>query len=251
MNIVLIAIILFVVLIGAALLGRRVHLYLPEAHLSTDSRDSVKLAMGLVATMTALVLGLLVSSAKEGYDTKRSEVIQMAAKVAFLDRVLTVYGSEAAQTRAALRDAVADAVRRIWPSEQGGFAELDPNQQTGDAVFVTVERLSPHDDAQRALKTQITSLLVDLGQLRLLLVAQSIPSISKPMLIVLVSWLVVIFFGFSVIAPPNATTTLALIVSAFSVACAIFLILELDQPFGGLIHISNEPLIKVMNHLAK
>src|SRR5262245_27707236 len=127
MNIVLIAVILFVVLIAAALLGRRVHLYLPEAHLSTDSRDSVKLAMGLVATMTALVLGLLVSSAKEGYDTKRSEVIQMAAKVAFLDRVLALYGSEAAEARSDLRTAVADAVRRIWATDKTRPAQLAPN----------------------------------------------------------------------------------------------------------------------------
>jgi len=248
---ILIAATLFVVFIGAALLGRYVRRYLPEAHLSAESRDAVKLAMGLVATMTALVLGLLVSSAKEGYDTKRSEVIQMAAKVAFLDRVLSVYGPEAAQARGELWDAVADAVRRIWPADRNALIELTPNQQAGDAVFITVQQLSPHDDAQRALKGQVTSLLVDLGQLRLLLVAQSIPSISTPMLIILVSWLVVFFFAFSVIAPPNATTTIALVASAFSVACAIFLILELDQPFGGLIHIPSEPLINVMNHLAK
>jgi len=225
MNMAFLAAILFVLFVGAALLGRRVRRYIPQDHLSADSRDAVKLAMGLVATMTALVLGLLVSSAKEGYDTKRNEVIQMAAKIAFLDRVLTVYGREAARARGELRDAVADAVRRIWPTDQGGRVELAPNQEAGDAVFVTVEQLSPHDDAQRALKAQVTTLLVDVSQLRLLLVAQSIPSISKPMLIILVSWLVVILFGFSVIAPPNATTTLALVASAFSVACAIFLIL--------------------------
>src|SRR5207248_11568670 len=91
----------------------------------------------------------------------------------------------------------------------------------------------------------------DLGQLRALLIAQSIPSISMPILIILVSWLVVIFFGFSLIAPPNATTMLALVASAFSVACAIFLILELDQPFGGLIHIPSKPLINVLQRPAK
>jgi hypothetical protein len=251
MNITLIATVLFASLVAAALLGRRVHRYLPEDHLSADSRDSVKLAMGLVATMTALVLGLLVSSAKDGYDTKRSEVIQMAAKVTFLDRVLALYGPEAAEARADLRAAVADAVQRIWPTDQSGPGQLGANQQAGDAVYVTIQRLSPHDDTQRALKAQVGTLLVDLGQLRTLLVAQSIPSISKPMLIILVSWLVVIFFGFSVVAPPNATTTLALVTSAFSVACAIFLILELDQPFGGLIHIPSEPMINVLDHLAK
>src|ERR1043165_3558935 len=118
MNVILISIILFVGLVGAALLGRRVRRYLPEDHLSADSKDAVKLAMGLVATMTALVLGLLINSAKAGYDTKRSEVIQMAAKVAFLDRVLVLYGAEAMEARAELRAAVTDAVQRMWPSER-------------------------------------------------------------------------------------------------------------------------------------
>jgi len=251
MNIVLVALILFVVLVSAALFGRRVHRYLPEDHLSADPRDAVKLAMGLVATMTALVLGLLVSSAKDSYDTKRSEVIQMAAKVAFLDRVLALYGPEAAETRGELRTAVGDAVGRIWSSSRGGPAQLATSHQAGDALYVALQRLSPRDDAQRTLKRQVESLTVDLGQLRSLLIAQSIPSISKPMLIILVSWLVVIFFGFSVIAPPNATTMLASVASAFSVACAIFLILELDQPFGGLIHIPSEPITNVLSHLVK
>jgi hypothetical protein len=248
---VFIALILFVVLVGAALLGRRVRGYLPEGHLSADSKDAVKLAMGLVATMTALVLGLLINSAKAGYDTKRSEVIQMAAKVAFLDRVLTLYGSEAAEARGELRAVVADAVQRMWPSERRQSAHLLPNEQMGDAFYVATHRLSPRDDTQRALKTEAVTLMVDLGQLRLLLVAQSIPSISKPMLIILVSWLVVIFFGFSVVAPPNATTTLALVAAAFSVACAIFLILELDHPFAGVVRIPSDPMINVLNHLAK
>jgi hypothetical protein len=175
----------------------------------------------------------------------------MAAKVAFLDRVLALYGPEAAEARTELRAAIFDAVQRIWPTDRSGPAKLAPNQQAGDALYITVQRLSPHDDAQRTLKAQVATLMVDLGQLRSLLVAQSIPSISKPMLIILVSWLVVIFFGFSLLAPPNATTTLALIASAFSVACAIFLILELDQPFGGLIQIPSEPLTNVLSHLEK
>jgi hypothetical protein len=247
----IISVTLFVALVGAAFLGRRVRRYLPEDHLSADSKDAVKLAMGLVATMTALVLGLLVSSAKGTYDTARSEVIQMAAKVALLDRVLALYGPEAAEARGELRGVVADAVRRIWSTDPGRAAQLAPNQQAGDAFYIAVQRLSPHDDAQRTLKGQVTTLMVDLGQIRSLLVAQSIPSISKPMLIILVSWLVVIFFGFSLLAPPNATTTLALVASAFSVAGAIFLILELDQPFGGLIRIPSEPMINVLSHLAK
>ena len=251
MKMVFIASVLFACLVAAALLGRRVHRYLPGDHLSSDSRDAVKLAMGLVATMTALVLGLLVSSAKGAYDTNRSTVIQMAAKVAFLDRVLVLYGPEASEARSELRAGVADAVRRIWAPDDMRSARLAPNPQTGDALYLAVQQLSPHDEAQRALKSQVITLLVDLGQLRSLMVAQSIPSISEPMLVILLSWLVVIFFGFSLIAPPNATTVLALVASAFSVAGAIFLILELDHPFGGVIHIPSEPLNNLLTHLAK
>jgi Protein of unknown function (DUF4239) len=246
-----IATILFVCLIGVTLLGTRVRRYLPENHLSADSKDAVKLAMGLVATMTAVLLGLLISSAKGNFDTEESEMTQMAAKVAFLDRVLAVYGPEAAGARSECRDAVADAIRRIWPEERGRAAQLAPNKQMGDAFYVAVHRLSPHDDSQRALKTEAANLMVELGQLRSLLQAQAMPSISKPLLIALVSWLVVIFFGFSVVAPPNATTILALVASAFSVACAVFLILELDHPLGGLIRIPSEPMINVLNQLAK
>jgi hypothetical protein len=251
MSTTVIAAILFVCLVGVALLGRRVRRYLPEEHLSADSRDAVKLAMGLVATMTALLLGLLVSSAKGTYDTVRNEVTQMASKVAFLDRVLALYGPEAATARGECRDAVADGIRRMWPGERGGPAQLAPNEQMGDAFYVAVHRLSPHDDSQRALKTEAVNLMVELGQLRSLLQAQAIPSVSRPLLIALVSWLVVIFFGFSLVAPPNATTTLALVASAFSVACAVFLILELDHPLAGLIRIPSEPMVNVLNQLAK
>ena len=245
------AAILFIGLVGVALLGRRVRRYLPEDHLSADSKDAVKLAMCLVATMTALLLGLLISSAKGTYDTVRSEVMQMVSKVEFLDRVLALYGPEAATARGELRDGVADAVRRMWPEERSGPAQLAPNEQMGDAFYVAVHHLSPHDDSQRALKTEAATLMVELGQLRSLLQVQAIPSISRPLLIALVSWLVVIFLGFSVVAPPNATTTLALVASAFSVACAVFLILELDHPLSGLIRIPSGPMVSVLNHLAK
>src|SRR4029079_16106586 len=126
------AAILFIGLVGVALLGRRVRRYLPQDHLSAESKDAVKQAMGLVATMTALLLGLLISSAKGTYDTVRSEVMQMAAKVAFLDRVLAVYGPEAAGARAQCRAIVADAVGRMWPEERGGSVPGGAHQRAGD-----------------------------------------------------------------------------------------------------------------------
>jgi hypothetical protein len=71
------------------------------------------------------------------------------------------------------------------------------------------------------------------------------------MLVVVVCWLVAIFLSFSLLAPPTPTATLALIVSACSVTGAFFLILELDQPFGGLIRISSAPILNATNQFAK
>jgi hypothetical protein len=244
------AAILFLFLAGVTLLGARLRRLVPAEHLSADSKDAVKLALGLVATMTAILLGLLVSSAKSSFDTARNEVMQMAAKIALLDRVLMLYGPQTADARHALRDSVAEGVRRTWPADGRRPAQLEPNEEMGDAVYVAISRLAPQDEAQRALKTEATTLMVQLAELRTLVRAQAVSSVSKPLLIALVIWLVVIFLGFSLLAPANATNILALLAGAFSVACAVFIILDLDHPFAGVVRIPSEPMIRTLEHLS-
>jgi len=251
MNTTLAAASLFAALVAAVLLGRTVRRHLPEHHLSADSKDAVKLAMGLVATMTALLLGLLVSSAKGTYDTQRTAVIQMAAKVAFLDRILSAYGPEAAEARVHFRQAAEEAVRHMWPQEAREQAQLMPNVQAGDVVYAAIQSLSPRDDTQRGLKAQAASLAVDLAQLRMMLLAQMVPSIPKLLLIAVGCWLMIIFLGFSLLAPPNATATLALVSAALSVAVAVLLVVELDHPLTGMIRLSSEPMLNALNHFAK
>ena len=153
MNPTLTALIVFACLIAAVLLGRTLRGLLPEDHLSTESKDAVKLAMGLVATMSALVLGLLVSSAKGAYDTERSEVIQMAAKVTFLGRVLAAYGPEAAGVRAQLREPWRKDSANVAGEIAGRHAgsQCASRQCGGPSPFIA---LSPHNDMQAALKTQ-------------------------------------------------------------------------------------------------
>jgi len=238
-------------LLAAVLAGARLRRLLPDHHLSADSRDAVKLAMGLVATMTALVLGLLVSSAKGTFDTERNEVVQMGAKVAFLDRVLVLYGSDATEIRAQLRSAVTGWVRHMWSADTGAPPEVQPAHERGDALYTAIQNLSPRDDAQRGLKAQASSIAVELGQFQMLLVAQGRSSISKPLLTAMVCWLAVIFLGFSLLAPPNATAIVALFASVFSVAVAVFLILELDQPLSGFIRLSSAPILSALNPITK
>jgi hypothetical protein len=121
----------------------------------------------------------------------------------------------------------------------------------GDALYVAIHGLSPHDDTQRGLKAQATTLMVQMAEARALLQAQAVPALSKPLLIALLLWLVVIFFGFSLLAPANATSALALIAGAFSVACAVLIILELDYPFAGIIRVPSDPMTNTLSHLVK
>jgi len=223
---------------------------LPEEHLNPDTKDAVKVGMGLVATMAALVLGLLVASTKGAYDTQKNEVTQMAAKIVFLDRVLANYGSETGETRDLLRRSVGSAINRMWPDRKiSQPAQLDPSATSGEAFFNSIQQLSPQNDAQRSLKSQAVQVTTDVGQMRWLLFEQTESSISLPMLIVLIAWLAIIFMSVGLFASPNATVVIALMLSALSVAGAIFLILELDMPFDGVIQISSAPMRNALNHL--
>jgi hypothetical protein len=236
---------------GGALLGLRLRAALPQPHLSAETKDVVKLAMGLVATMTALILGLLIASAKGSYDTQKSGVIQMAAKVAFLDRVLAIYGSEAAEARTVLRGTVEEALASMWPEEKFQPARMEPSPSSGQALYHSVQELAPRDDEHRALKSQTVQMVTDLGQMRWLLFEQAGSSISTALLIVVSAWLAVIFSSFGLFAPSNTTVVVALLVASLCVAGSIFLILELDQPFGGIIHISSSSIRGVLEHLGK
>jgi hypothetical protein len=231
----------------AVLLGMWLRSLLPQDHLSGDSKDAVKVATGMVATMTALLLGLLVSSAKAYYDTTRAEIVQMAAKVAFLDRALTMYGPDATEAREKLHTALDEAIAGLWPEE--GVAMRAPDERAGDAVYVAIHHLTPRDDVQRDLKAEAKTLATQIAELRALLVAQSKPAVSTPMLVTVSCWLVVIFASFSLVAARNATTTVALIAAVLSVVGAVFLVLELETPLSGIIRISSAPLQKVLGDL--
>ena len=246
-----IGLIVLACIFGASLLGMLMRPALSQHHLSADTKDSVKLGMGLVGTMAALILGLLVAAAKSAYDTEKSEVTQMAAKLVFLDRVLANYGPESAETRVVLRRMVEDSLSRMWPDERSHNAQLDPIGSGGEEVHKAIQKLAPRNDVQGSLKSQAVGVVSDLGQMRWLLFEQSGSSISMPLLIVVISWLAIIFFSWGLFAPSNSIAIAALLLAAVSVSGAIFLILELDQPFDGLIHISSAPMRNALAHLGK
>lgn len=239
----------FASVLASSLLAMWVRTMLPSHHLDSESKDTVKLAMGLIATTAALVLGLLIASAKGSYDTGKSEVCTMAAKIAFLDRVLAIYGPETAPARKSLHHAVEGMIARLWPGNTPHPVQLDSRASSAEELFHQLVNLSPQNEEQRGLKAQALATAGDLGQMRWLLYEHSGTSIPMLVLIIVVCWLAILFFSFGLFAPANGTAIAALIVAALSVAAATFLILELDQPFGGTIQVPRQPMINTLNHL--
>jgi hypothetical protein len=249
-----VAAIVFACIFGSALLGMVFRSALPEHHLADESRDVVKTGMGLVATMAALVLGLLVASAKSAYDAQKDGLDEIAANVTLLDNVLEQYGAPARDAREALRRTFAAAVARLWPSDASQVPTLGAAQVTagGKSFYAEILELSPANATQSALQSEALQIAVSLAHGRLLLIAhRESAATSGVFLVVLSFWLVVLFASFGLFAPRNALVVAALMISALSVSGAIFLTLELAQPFGGLIQISSAPLRNALTHLGE
>ena len=236
---------------GGALLGMAIHAMLPEHHLNAESKDVIKLGMGLIATMSALVLALLTNSAKGSYDTQRNELTQAAANIILVDRVLAHYGPETKEARDLLKTSVAGMIDRLWPDDPVANAKLGPTTAGGELFFDKIQELKPQNDVQRSLQAEAIKMSIDIGQARLLLFEQSGRSIPMPFLVLLIFWVTVIFLSFGLFAPRNATVIATLFLCALSVSGAIFLIMELDRPFGGMIQISSAPLRNAMDNIDK
>jgi hypothetical protein len=249
MNSTSICAIVFACVFGGAMLGMYMPNVLPEHHLSDRSKDVVKVGMGLVATLSALVLGLLISSAKNSFDAQSTELTQSSAQVVMLDRILAHYGPETQKVREMLRTAVASSLDRMWSKQRTTLTKLEPPSRGNEQLLDLIQGLAPKDDTQRALKSQALSIAFAVGETRWLQYAQMNNSIPAPILMILVGWLTALFFSFGLFAPRNATVIASLLIAALSVSAAIFLIVELYSPYGGLIEVSSAPLRAALSQL--
>jgi hypothetical protein len=238
---------------GGALSGMLLRSVLPEDHLAQDSKDVVKLGMGLIATMAALLLGMLIATAKGAFDTQNNELKQASAKILLLDRALAHYGPETQAARDAIRRAVAFRLAFTWPEDGSTPARLDTPETTPtiEAIETRILELSPKTDGQQWLRSRALQLIGDLQQTRWLLFGGTGDPIPRPFLVVVVFWIAVIFTSFGLFAPPNGTVVSVLLVCALSVSTAIVLILELSQPFDGFLKISSAPLRYTLSHLGQ
>jgi hypothetical protein len=231
--------IVFFCVFGGALAGYWIRPRLPQHHLGADSRDLLKQGLAIIGTMTALIIGLLVASAKGSFDDQANEVRTIAAKIMVVDRLLANYGPEAAPVREILKELTKDTIDRTWGKTSSvGEARGDWGGPLADAI----QSLSPRDENQKWIKAQALQLLLGLATSRWLIAAREATPIPWLLLLTIICWLTIIFLGMGLIAPLNFTNLVVLLMSAAAAAAAILLVLELYDPFRGFMQISPAPM---------
>lgn len=233
---------------GGVLLGLLLRRLLPDQHLQDESKDTIKLGAGMVATVSALVLGLLVASAKSTFDATEEEITQRSAKIIFLDRLLADYGPETKATRDQLRRTVASTIEMLWPKIDTGTSGLtDYERMNGMQITqITLFKVTPTSDAERRLYDTAQHILSDLRQSRWMLIQRSQHVVPLPFLMVLLFWLTTLHISFGLFAPRNATVITVLFISALSVSGAIFIVLDMTHPLQGVIKVSSDPMRKAL-----
>jgi Protein of unknown function (DUF4239) len=240
-------------ILSGVLVGLLLHDLLPAQHLQDESRDAIKVGVGMIATVSALVLGLLVASAKSNFDSTEEAITQRAAKIVFLDRLLFDYGPETKVTREQLRQTVAASIEMLWPATKSRAEGLAAYERMNgmQVTQMTLLQLTPTTDAQRQLFSTAQQILTDLRQSRWLLIQRTQRVIPIPFLVVLLFWLTMLHVSFGLLAPRNATVITVLFVSALSVSGAIFIVLDMSHPLQGVIKVSSEPTRKALELLSQ
>jgi Protein of unknown function (DUF4239) len=242
------AFIAFACIFGGTLLGMRLHKKLPE--LNADTKEVVKLAAGLIVLICALVLGLLIASAKSQFEAQNTEIKKITANLILLDDILAQYGADADADRDLLRHATNILADRIWKEERVGEVPVGISGPT-DALYNKFRELSPTNETQRALKARAIQVTDDIAQGRMVLFTLKDNSIPMVFVVVLIFWLTVIFAIFSLLAQPSPVVVGCLFICALSAASSVYLVMDLGRPFAGLIQIPSAPMRKALPPLGE
>ncbi len=226
---------------------------LPDTHLNADSKDAVKLGAGMITMMAALVLGLLVSSAKSTFDSTNAAVTQAGAKAILMDRLLATYGLESKEIREDLRRNIAAALQLLWPEE--GATESDfkafEHAVPMEKLLEKIRGLKPQTETQRALQVQLQQLGNDIMLSRWLQIEQAYVPLPMPFLVILLFWLTLLYTSFGLLAPRNATVITIMFLGALALATALFLIVEMSRPMAGAIKVSSAPIRNALEHIGR
>jgi len=238
---------------GGTLFGLALRSMLPDHHLKEDSKDAVKVGAGMISMMAALVLGLLVSSAKSKFDSTTTAITEGGTKIILLDRVLAGYGPETREVRESLRRGVVASIELLWPEEGASNSALNAFERGAamEKLLGRIRALQPQTGVQHAAQEEAQKLCQDLLFIRWLQIEQAQTGLPVPFLVILLFWLTMLYMSFGLFAPRNATVLTMMFIGALSLATAMFLIVEMNHPMGGAIKVSSGPMRKALEHLGK
>jgi hypothetical protein len=238
---------------GGGIAGLLYDKLLPEHQVSDETRALINRVTGLVATMAALVLGLLIASANTFYNSQKSNLEILSGRVVELDSMLREYGPDAQPIRELLKATVTEVYQNTWNTRRAAerLATIVEMRAGWGAIGRQIDELRPTIDAQKSLQSKAADLIASIEDQRLQTRLQINNSVTWPFLSILVSWAALLFFGFGLLARLNTAAVFTLAIGALSVASAIFLILELDAPYSGMLRLPPTPILQAINALGK
>jgi hypothetical protein len=253
MNTIPLGLIIFSLLFGCAMLGMWLRIWLPDQHLDSESKDVLRLATGIIATLSAMVLGLLISTTKISFDRLNTDLKHSSGQVLQLDRALAQFGPETAEVRKLLKDHYSGSVDLLLSGDEtvGEKLESREKQTQLESLAARIHGLSPRDDTQRAHKARALSMLSSLSDTRFQNIVQIGGTIPKPLFVVLVSWLAMLLIGFGMFSPKHLTATAGLFACAVCLTGALVVLVELDRPLSGLIRLNGVPMRNAISHLGE
>src|SRR5579871_2801395 len=252
MGSVWLCIIVAVLVFGAGMLGLFLSRRLPDEHASA-SRDMIGAIIGLISLLLALALGTLIGSAYSFYSTQKSELETFASRAVQLDLALANFGPETAIARQKMKETLQNVHDAIWGSGPTNASDLSvaaPLQHLRE-MDLYLAGLDGKTTAQKQFAATANMAAGIMEQTRILISLQLANPISWPLVVIVVSWALILFCGFGFMSRTTPPTFAALALGAFAVGSALFLILELSEPFGGLFPVPSGAFEQMLTVLAR
>jgi len=238
------------IIFAGSLIGLRLPKVLPDRHLSKETLDTIKLGTGMLSVLASLVLGLLIATVKTSFDSTNSAVRAYSADLIVLDETLRDYGDGAIPARRLIRDYTSRLLRDVWLTGDNPY--LVENRIAGmelEHVRDDIRALPADNPGQQWLVNQALQLTTTLLRERWLLIERAGPSVQPVVIGLLVSWITAIFISFGMNAPRHATMYAAFLIVSLAIGSAMFLVLEMDTPFDGLMRISDRSVVTALTHM--
>lgn len=234
-------------------LGLHLHRFLPEQHLSKETQDVIRLGTGMLSVLASLVLGLLISTVKTSYDENKTALRAYSADLIVLDGALLDYGAGASTARNLLRDYTSRLLIDTW-SDQSQHPFLEENREAGEILErlrEAIRSLEPTNHDQQLLAAQAHQSATALQRERWLLIERAGATVQPIVFVIVVCWICVIFLSFGMNAPQHTTIYMVFLTLSFAIGSAVFLIMELDSPFEGVVRISSQSVQTALDHMQR